>query len=213
MKNNNENEAEELKTHFVYAGDYYDGDRNPRFENSLRSFILKSMKKYHTTSVMVTTLNMERFRLITKEYMENYGKESADFFRKCSINDDLESFFEDLRLGNEPDETVHTYFLPKLTKEELELVERRDASYLKTLSWFMEYQHVDEMKLSESSSKYILGLSHRRTFTIEHKKSKFQPSSQTKIVNFGTNRKRRHSSTWRPVLAPSHNNSHYNSFE
>ena len=195
MQNYNQNEAEELKTHFVYAGDYYDGDRHDRYEDSLRSFILKSMKKHNITSVMVTTLNMARFRLITKEYMENYGKERPGFFRKCSVNDDLESFFEDLRLGKEPDEMVYTYFLPKLTKEELKSVERRDKSYLKTLSWFMEYQHVDEMKLSESDSKYILGLSHRRTFTIEHKKSKFQPSYHTLINSFDTNRKRRHSST------------------
>ena len=44
--------------------------------------------------------------------MANYykGKE----YEKFSFNDDLESFFEDLRLGKDPKEQALTYFLPKL---------------------------------------------------------------------------------------------------
>ena len=73
---------------------------------------------------------MSRSKLITKERMENYcnGKEYA----KESVNDDLEKLFEDLQLGKEPDDDVATYFLPKLTKEELDLVERKDEDFMHT---------------------------------------------------------------------------------
>ena len=73
-------------------------------------------------------------KLIRKEDMENYcnGKEYLD---QTSINDDLELLIEDLRLGKEPSEDVRTYFLPKLTEEELELVEKKDLRYLQTLMY------------------------------------------------------------------------------
>ena len=107
--------------------------------------------------------------------MESYCKGEED--RKDSVNDDLESLFENSRLGKEPDEEVKTYFLPKLTKKELELVERRDTSYLQT---FLEAVYwgrnpdVDEteMMLSESDSKYVQGDSYRKTFVIENSSEK-----------------------------------------
>ena len=58
-----------------------------------------------------------------------------------------------------------------MTEEELELVERRDTSYLKTFidGFYGNNPDVDEtqMMLSESDSKYIEGWSRRRTFVIE----------------------------------------------
>ena len=81
---------------------------------------------------MVTSINLHKWRLITKERMENYCKGKEDEERKHSVNHDLESLFENIRLGKEPDEWIHTYFLPKLTEKELELVERKDRSYCQT---------------------------------------------------------------------------------
>ena len=51
-------------------------------------------------NMMVSFMNMYRRKLITKEKMENYckGKEN----KKSSINDDLESLYQDIRLGSEP---------------------------------------------------------------------------------------------------------------
>ena len=71
---------------------------------------------------MVTIIYMWRQNLITKEAMEKFTKGEKSYGRhyKDSVNDDLESLFEDLRLGKEPDEFVKTYFLPKLTEEEME---------------------------------------------------------------------------------------------
>ena len=54
------------------------------------------------------------------------------------------------------------------TEEELELVERRDYSYLQ--SFCEDDPDVDEteMMVSESDSKYVGGYSHRKTFVIEN---------------------------------------------
>ena len=125
---------------------------------------------------MVTRMKLRRWTLITKEKMESYckGEEALN----DSINDDLESLFENIRLGKEPDEEVHTYFLPKLTEEELELVERRDTSYLRTFAYADQDVDVDEteMMLSESDSKYVRGESYQKTFSIENSS---QISSET----------------------------------
>ena len=157
-----ENEAEELKIHFVYARNHY----IIYYGDELRSIILNVMKKYKIKSVMVTNIYIYRRNLITKEKMENYCK--GEEKEKHSVNDDLESFLENIRRGKEPDEEVITYFLPKLTEEELELVDRRDTSYLQTFSNLNPDVEEAEMMLSESDSKYVHGVSGRRTFIIEN---------------------------------------------
>ena len=67
---------------------------------------------------MVTNIDMWRTKLITKEEWQEkyYGRNikgdtarvsiKGDTNRNYSVNDDLESFFEDLRLRIEPNETV-----------------------------------------------------------------------------------------------------------
>ena len=102
--------------------------------------------------------------------MESYCK-GEDYWRKDSVNDDLESLFENIRLGKKPNEEVYTYFLLKLTEEELELVERRDTSYLQTFWWSNPDVDKTEMMLPESDSKYVYGWSRRRTFVIENSSS------------------------------------------
>ena len=161
-------ETNELIIHFVYAGPYI----HPFSEASLRSIILKGIKKHKIKrSVMVTMIDMTRFNLITKENMENYCKGKDDDVKE-SVNEDLESLFEDIRVGKEPDEDVSTYFLPKLTEEELKLVDRKDPNYLET---FFNKTNADveeaEMKLSESNSKFVRAQCYRRTFTIKEDSS------------------------------------------
>ena len=114
---------------------------------------------------MVTRIYLERWNLITKEEMESYCK--GENWKKDSVNDDLESLLENIRLGKESDEKVSTYFLPKLTKEELELVERRDTNYLQNFQGPNPDVGEAEMMLSESDSKYVLAISRRRTYVIE----------------------------------------------
>ena len=123
---------------------------------------------------MVTNIYLEREKIITKEKMESFCK-GEEYFTD-SVNDDLESFFQNLRLGKEPDEDVQTYFLPKLTEEELKLVEKSDTSYFKTFyegAWGRN-PDVDETEkmLFESDSKYVYGWCDRRTFVIENSSKK-----------------------------------------
>ena len=168
-----ENEAKELKTHLVFASYYYNDILNGE---RLISSILEGMKKYKIEKVMVTKIDMWREKLITKEAMDKYCKGEEDW-GKYSVNDDLESLFGDLRLGKEPNEWVNTYFLPKLTEEEMELVKRKDTTYFETFD-YKKNPDVEEveMMLSESDSKFIDGWGRRHTFTIEN-------SSEQNIFN------------------------------
>ena len=132
--------------------------------------LLNGMKKHKIKSVMVTCIYLDRNELITKEKMESFCKGEERL--KDSVNDDLESLFENIRFGKEPDEDVMTYFLPKLTEKELELVERRDTSYLQTFRWPNPDVDETEMMLSDSDSKYLRGYSFRRTFVIKNSSQK-----------------------------------------
>ena len=126
------------------------------------------MKKCNFKSVMLTILRLWRLKLITKETMVNYclGK---DELKKESVNDDLNLFFNELRLGKNPKSLAHTYFLPKLTDEEMDLIEEKDPIFLRT---FMYDYRADveeaEMKLSESNSKFVLAKGCRKTAIIEN---------------------------------------------
>ena len=108
LKQNIKNEAKERKTHFVYVGRYY-CCRYLEHDNKLRSLFIEGMKKYKIKSVMLTNIYMQRLRLITKEAMEIYSKGRID--RIESVNDDLETFFDDLKHGKQPKEESWTYFI------------------------------------------------------------------------------------------------------
>ena len=165
-----------MEIHFVYAGSYY----FEMHENRLTSFILNGMKKYKIKRAMVTMIYMSRSKLITKERMENYcnGKE----YEKESVNDDLEKLFENIQLGKKPDDNLGIYYLPKLTKEELDLVERKDEDFMNTFGLGMNAD-VDkaEMMLSESDSKFVEGWGYRKTVTI--KKSLPENRTEESIEN------------------------------
>ena len=154
-----ESDTKNMEIHFVAA--VYSFDR-------MKSAILKGMKKYKIKKVMLTTIRIERRYLITKEKMEDYS--DGKLYPKDSVNDDLESIFEDVQNGKEPAYDVRTYFLPKLTKEELEMVEKKDENFMETFFGLPEIVDVDEeeMKASESDSKYVYGQGRRTTITIEN---------------------------------------------
>ena len=146
-----------------------------RFYEGLQvKFILEEMEKYKIKSVMWTNIYMFRKKLITKEKVKKFCKGEYDV--KDSVNDDLETLFKDLRRGKTPKKLVDTYFLPKLTEEELKLVERRDTSYLQSLVLrvFLEEAEMENKK-SESDSRFILGYARRKTFTIAN--GSFQKNS------------------------------------
>ena len=129
---------------------------------------------HNLKSALVTGIHMFRHLLITKEKMEDTcsGKNEVDgIIRKESINDDIESVYESIQLGEKPEPFALTYCLPKLTQRELELIETKDENYLQT---FFQCENPDvdekEMKLSESNSKYVEVVCMRRTNTVENPK-------------------------------------------
>merc|ERR1711914_57323 len=87
-------------------------------------------------------MGMERINLITKEKSKlaaegklKNDEEWEDY--DGSINDDLDSFINNLQNSNEvEDEKVWSFFLPKLTKEELKLVEEKNEEHM--MSYFFE---------------------------------------------------------------------------
>ena len=127
------------------------------------------MKKYGIKKVMVTITFMSRLKLITKEKMEKYCM--GEMGTKESVNDNLELFFEDIRLGNRPGRVLGitvTNFLPKLTEEELDLVERKDGNFMKTFSVIPVDVDKAEIDASESNSKFLRGYCWRNTFELEN---------------------------------------------
>ena len=103
-----------------------------------------------------------------------------------SINDDLESFFESFpnEVENSFDmvqneyrrsEDIRSFFLPKLTNEELKLIEEKNQDYLNTFGRFNSFYgispdvDVEEMKKSDSKDKYVHCQCLRRTihFTLD----------------------------------------------
>ena len=137
------------------------------------------MKKYGLQSFIFTTLRMERLYLITKETSkaayEGKLKNKWDWkYYKGSINDDLESFLNNLQeissLEEIKKEVVRSFFLPKLTEKELKLVEEKDNNLMSTLfeNIFGEADvDENEMKKSDSKDKYLHGCCFRQTRVLE----------------------------------------------
>ena len=125
------------------------------------------MKKHDVQKVMLTNIYIRRERLITKEKMKNVCKGKED--EKLSVNDDLETLFENILLGEEPKDDGHFYFLPRLTEHEFELVERKDEEFMRTFNHGIDADvNKAEMAASESDSKYVYAWGERKTITIEN---------------------------------------------
>ena len=78
---------------------------------------------------------------------------------KTFLSDDLETFFNDLKNNKIIMSEALSFFTPKLTDEELALVEDRNKQHLDTYSKNYDGKNpdvdADEMKRSDSKSKYV----------------------------------------------------------
>ena len=91
---------------------------------------------------------------------------------KKSINDDLETFFNNLQ---DPKPITHelafSFFTPQLTEKELKLVEERNEQHLSSYSshFFGKNPDVDaeKMKKSDSPSKFVAASCWRYTIPFE----------------------------------------------
>ena len=151
------------------------------------------MKKFGIQSSMLTMFYMHRRYLITKEKVKeaSEGKLKDEFEWKdeqLSINDDLEMFLANIlncrRIAKElkprsegkrmVEENVYSFFTPKLTEEELKLVEDKNEDHLKTYRYYDGGYNPDvsaeEMKKSDSKSKYVHARCRRLTYSLTLRK-------------------------------------------
>ena len=171
----------DIMPHFIYCHGYYHDNEDFK---SLKKIFLEKMREYGITSSLLTMLSMYRRNLITKEQ----SKEAAEGKLKIdhdwrgpnyegSINDDLESFVNNLQNSEEIDyedeidyeeidyEEVWSFFTPKLTKKELKLVEEKNDEHMMTYYLASNADvSVEEMKKSDSKDKYVQSECIRRTF-------------------------------------------------
>ena len=128
----------------------------------LDSCIEEKMKKYQIMAANMTTVNMQRLELMTKKEIDQTEPSVNEMFGwiKLSVNDDLELFFEKLQRDTEYHELVVANFSPKLTEEEMNLVEQKDSNYMATLK---NPKHVDDIEI------FVRGLYSRSTFLIRIK--------------------------------------------
>ena len=103
-----------------------------------------------------------------------------------SVNDDLDNFFIKLENNELKEEWVNSFFTPKLTEEELKLVEERNEQHLST---YENHFHginpdltLEEMKKSDSASKYVHGCCIRKTVYLTLESIQKRPSNE-KISN------------------------------
>ena len=165
---------DELMPHFVYCGNYYLLEEKRMLK--LREIILTKMRKYGVQSSIVTMMWMIRWNLVTKEKVKKAAegklKNDQDWeYKEGSINDDLERFFTNLRNQKGVKiENAFSFFTPKLTNEELKLVQERNKEHLKAYSDYFGGKipdvDVEEMKKSDSKSKYVHGYCWRLTIPL-----------------------------------------------
>ena len=136
-------------------------------------------------------IDMWRWNLITKEKMEDIALNSTKLessnllipmrsrkkfglilgpilMPSKSFNADIETFFEGLKVAKVSTHRQRvTYFLPKLTDEEHELIKNKDQQYFKSF-YFSTNPDVDEneMKRSQSESKFVFVESRRKTYIL-----------------------------------------------
>ena len=181
---------DELKPHFIYCGDYHMKISPEDNTEKFKKMFLKKMKKFGIQSSMLTMLHMRRLKLSTKEMAEEAAegklKNHIDWKglvhpSSVSLNDDLEMLLTNILNSKEiKEEKVHSFFTSKLTEEELKLVNMKNNDHLKTYSvhYFGKDPDVDpeDMKKSDSKSKYVHCYCCRKTCSLtleKNKKKKF----------------------------------------
>ena len=160
---------DDMVPHFIYCWNNF----KTIYDRTMEVIILSRIKLYGIQTSIFTGLRMKREFLITQEKStEAYeGKLTREYHwraYKASINEDLESYINHLQEISSLEEVkqhdVWSFFLPKLTEEELKLVEEKDRKQMMTYSWELNAD-VDkvEMKESDSNDKYLHGRCLRQT--------------------------------------------------
>ena len=168
----------DMMPHFIYCTgcSYFSKLRNGLIEK----MFLRKMQEYGIQSSVLTMLHMRRRSLITKETSnlaaEGKLKNHRDWVEyPGSLNEDLDLFIDNLQNSNEiRDEEVLSFFTPKLTKEELKLVEKKNKEHMLSYLYYLGADvDVEEMKKSDSKDKYVFSWCQRKTvhLSLESKKA------------------------------------------
>ena len=178
--------------HFIYCGEHYGqfqwGD-NSTTSAKLKDIILTKMRKFGIQSSIVSHLHMMRLRLVTKEKAKKgqngeMRDDEGRVYNAGSINDDLERFLRNLQNQTEvKEEVVRSFFTPKLTNEEMKLVQEGNRKHLSSYVDTFNYENPDvgfeEMEQSNSNSKYVHGFCWRRTFPLILETNQFEDEVET----------------------------------
>ena len=177
-----DNGKDDFLPHFIYSGDYYlaesvhESEHESEYESRFREMFLAKMKYYGIPSAVLTKLVMCRFKLVTKETVKKAYKgemkNDKDWNNEeGSINDDLENFFINNIMQDQNsyyEEKIDSFFTPKLTEEEMKLVEERNENHLRS---YIDHSllglnvdvNVHELKRSNSRSKFVHVYCYRKT--------------------------------------------------
>ena len=167
----------DMMPHFIFS--HYESS----YQN-LTGIILEKMREYGIQSLIFTMMFMDRVELITKEKVAEGKLEKMYYWGqfnsiKESINDDLDSFIINLQNSNVvEDEEVASFCTPKLSKEELKLVEEKNEEHMVTyLLGFNADVVVEEMKKTDSKDKYVHCYCRRKTvhLTLESNRKRKHP--------------------------------------
>ena len=163
VKSLNDFGNDSLVPHFIFCTDVESYEYRVDY---FAFFVLAMLKKYKIPSLIFTCLSMRRKNLITKEELEQAYTGSLKSvegwkYEKLSINDDLESFVTDLIQNQDLSESQisNSFFTPKLSQEELDLIEQGNIDYLSSFHDFDEGFDPDvdpeKMLKSDSKNKYL----------------------------------------------------------
>ena len=183
--------VKDLMPHFVYCTNFKGAE-------DVEKLFLTKMGKYGIQSSILTMLTMQRMELITKEKAKKTAKGTLKQqysmprweHNGVSINDDLDSLFHKFQNQEEiKNEAVPSFCTPKLTKEELQLVEQKDIEHMKTYFWNERADiDVEEMAKSDSKDKYLHTRCRRVTIQLT---LKFLQQKLDQIMNELKSRKRK----------------------
>ena len=133
----------------------------------LNAYFVERMPMYEIKSMIMTTMVMSRLNFITKNQADYY------YFDE-SVNDDLESFYDKLRLGKKPNKSADTFFISKLTENEQELLEKKHLPYIKScVEWenvLMRKELTDDGQslFKPDPLEFVLVGCRRRTFKMKN---------------------------------------------
>ena len=166
--------------HFIYSGEFYSW-QDESIKN-LKNKVLMKMRKYNIRASILTILKMKRWCLVTKETVKNAYKgkllnDRAWSRQQQSVNDDLEAFIETINNGEKiGSEVTRSFYTPKLTKDELRLVDEGNKDFLQKFFYPAPDISAEVFAKSDSKSKYVHGDCGRLTFSLTLKSAETEES-------------------------------------